>query len=122
MDKAKAKRKGRKKRQARIRGKVFGAADRPRLAVYRSNAGVYAQIINDESGTTLASASTIDGELKGKLKSPSNGEASAKVGELLAARAAKVGIKKVVFDRGGRLYHGRVKALGEAARAGGLEF
>lgn len=122
MDKAKVKRAGRKKRQKRVRGKIYGTSERPRLNVYRSNTGIYAQLINDDAGATLASASNIDEELKGKLAGTSGSESAAKVGELLAARATKAGIKKVVFDRGGRLYHGRVKALAEAVRAGGLEF
>lgn len=122
MDKAKVKREGRLKRHRRVRGKIFGTAQRPRLAVYRSNSGIYAQVVNDVVGKTLVSASTIDKEIKGTLKAVGNQEAAAKVGELLAARAVAAGIKTVVFDRGGRLFHGRVKALATAARAGGLEF
>lgn len=122
MDKAKVKREGRLKRHRRVRGKIFGTAQRPRLAVYRSNSGIYAQVVNDVVGKTLVSASTIDKEIKGTLKAAGNQEAAAKVGELLAARALAAGIKTVVFDRGGRLFHGRVKALATAARAGGLEF
>lgn len=122
MDKAKVKREGRLKRHRRVRGKIFGTAQRPRLAVYRSNSGIYAQVVNDVVGKTLVSASTIDKEIKGTLKAAGNQEAAAKVGELLAARALAAGIKTVVFDRGGRLFHGRVKALATAARTGGLEF
>src|SRR3990170_4696390 len=122
MDKAKVKIEARQRRHLRVRGKIFGTAERPRLAVYRSNAGIYAQVIDDVGGRTLASASTIDKEIKGKLKSGSNQEAAAKVGELVAKRASAAGIKRVVFDRGGRLFHGRVKALADAARAGGIEF
>lgn len=122
MDKAKTKLKNRKRRQTRVRGKIFGTTERPRLSVYRSNAGVYAQLIDDNSGLTKASASTIDSELKGKLEGLSGSESAAKVGELLAARATAAGIKRVVFDRGGRLFHGRVKALADAARGNGLEF
>ena len=122
MDKAKVKREARQRRHLRVRGKIFGTAERPRLAVYRSNAGIYAQVIDDVGRRTLASASTIDKEIKGKLKSGSNQEAAAKVGELVAKRASAAGIKRVVFDRGGRLFHGRVKALADAARAGGIEF
>ncbi len=122
MDKAKAKLKGRRKRQARVRGKIVGTAERPRLCVYRSNAGIYAQMIDDGAGRTMVSASTIDSELRKACSGLSGGEAAAKVGELLAARAKKSDIESVVFDRGGRLYHGRVKALAEAARAGGLKF
>src|SRR3990172_8759129 len=121
MDKVKAKTLARKKRQKRVRGKISGTSMRPRLAVYRSNIGLYAQLIDDTAGHTLVSASTVDGELKGKLKSTANMDASKKVGELLAQRASGAGIKEAVFDRGGRLYHWRLKALAEAARAGGLK-
>lgn len=122
MNKAKEKREGRLKRHMRVRGKIFGSAERPRLTVYRSNAGVYAQVIDDVAGKTLVSASTVDKEIKGTLKVRGNREAAAKVGEMLAQRALAAGIKTVVFDRGGRLFHGRVKALADAARSGGLEF
>ena len=122
MDKAKAKTRSRKRRQTRIRGKIFGVARRPRLSVYRSNTGVYAQLIDDNKGCTLVSASTIDSEIKGTLAGLSGIEASTKVGKLLARRAKENDIVSVVFDRGGRLFHGRVKALADAARAGGLEF
>ena len=122
MDKAKVKREARQRRHTRVRGKIFGTAERPRLAVYRSNAGIYAQVIDDVAAATIASASTIDKEIKGKLKAAGNREAAAKVGELLAHRALAAGIKLVVFDRGGCLFHGRVKALADSARAGGLEF
>ena len=112
----------RKRRHIRVRKKVFGTPERPRLNVFRSNKHIYAQIIDDTTGRTLVSASSIDKELKGKLKSGGNIEASNIVGELIAKRAVDKGIKKVVFDRGGYLYHGRVKALADAARKGGLEF
>ena len=107
-------------RHARVRNKISGTATTPRLNVFRSNSNIFAQIIDDEKGTTLVSASSIDKELK--LANGGNTEAAAKVGELLAKRAKKVKIEKVVFDRGGYLYHGRVKALAEAARENGLEF
>lgn len=110
----------RKKRHARVRRKVSGTAERPRLNVFRSNKHMYAQIIDDEKGVTLVSASTLDKELE--LESTGNVEAAAKVGELIAKRALDKGIKAVVFDRGGYMYHGRVKALAEAARENGLEF
>jgi large subunit ribosomal protein L18 len=110
----------RKVRHSRIRSKVFGTSLVPRLSVYRSNVGIYAQIIDDESGVTLASASSLDKSLK--LENGSNIEAASKVGEAIAKAAKKVKVTKVVFDRGGYLYHGRVKALAEAARANGLEF
>ena len=110
----------RKARHTRVRNKISGTSDIPRLNVYRSNSNIFAQIIDDSAGTTLVSASSIDKELS--LENGGNVEAASKVGELLAIRAKKAKIKKVVFDRGGYLYHGRVKALAEAARAGGLEF
>ena len=107
-------------RHKRIRSKVFGTSEIPRLCVFRSNKAIYAQIIDDETRTTLVQASSIDKELK--LKNGSNIEAATKVGEELAKRAKKAKITKVVFDRGGYLYHGRVAALAEAARENGLEF
>jgi len=111
-----------KRRHRRIRGKVFGSTDRPRLAVYRSNEHIYAQIIDDTKHHTLATASTLEPELKSKLSSGSNQEASSEVGKAVAARALEKGITQVVFDRGGSLYHGRVKALADAAREAGLSF
>ena len=110
----------RKARHARVRAKVSGTPEVPRLNVFRSNSNIFAQIIDDTKGETLVSASSIDKELK--LKNGSNVEAATKVGELLAKRAKKAKITKVTFDRGGYLYHGRVKALADAARANGLEF
>jgi len=110
----------RKKRHARVRTKVFGTAERPRLNVFRSNKHIYVQIIDDVKAVTLVSASTLDKELN--LESTGNAEAAYKVGELVAKRALEKGIKAVVFDRGGYLYHGRVKALADAAREAGLEF
>lgn len=110
----------RKKRHARIRGKISGTPERPRLAVYRSNKHVYAQLIDDTKGVTLASASTLDKDLN--LESTSNLEAAQKVGELIAKRAVENGYKSVVFDRSGYLYHGRIQALADAARENGLEF
>ncbi|ODA16971.1 50S ribosomal protein L18 [Geobacillus thermoleovorans] len=110
----------RKKRHARIRKKIFGTAERPRLSVFRSNKHIYAQIIDDTQSSTIVSASTLDKEFG--LDSTNNIEAAKKVGELVAKRALEKGIKKVVFDRGGYLYHGRVKALADAAREAGLEF
>ena len=107
-------------RHNRVRRDIHGTSAIPRLSVFRSNSNIFAQIIDDEEGKTLVAASTLDKELK--LKNGSNIEASTKVGELVAKRAIKAGIKKVVFDRGGYLYHGRVKALAEAARNEGLEF
>jgi len=109
----------RKIRHERVRSKIVGTCEVPRLCVFRSNTNIYAQIIDDEKGITLVSASSLDKELK--LKNV-NIEAATKVGESLAKKAVKAGIKKVVFDRGGYLYHGRVKALAEACRENGLEF
>jgi large subunit ribosomal protein L18 len=110
----------RKKRHARVRSKLSGTAARPRLNVFRSSKHIYAQLIDDVSGVTLASASTLDKEIG--LESSGNVDAAVKVGELVAKRAVEKGIKAVVFDRGGYLYHGRVKALADAARENGLEF
>lgn len=110
------------RRHLRIRKKVSGTPERPRLAVFRSNLHIYAQIIDDVSQHTLVSASTVDKELKEKLASTSNSQASAEVGKLVAQRALAKGIGQVVFDRGGNLYHGRVKALADAARESGLNF
>ncbi len=110
----------RKKRHARVRTNVFGTAERPRLNVYRSNKHIYAQLINDESQVTVASASTVDNGFD--LDNTGNTDAAKKVGELVAKRAIDNGFKVVVFDRGGYLYHGRVKALADAAREAGLEF
>lgn len=112
----------RKRRHLRVRKKVFGTPERPRLNVFRSARHIYAQIIDDLAGHTLVSASTMDKELKEKLKTGGNKEAAKAVGSLIAQRALKKGIKRVVFDRGGYLYHGRVKALADSAREGGLEF
>lgn len=110
----------RKKRHARVRSKLSGTAARPRLNVFRSSKHIYAQLIDDVNGVTLASASTLDKEIG--LESTSNVDAAVKVGELVAKRAVEKGIKAVVFDRGGYLYHGRVKALADSARENGLEF
>ena len=107
-------------RDLRIRNKVNGTAECPRLNVFRSNNNIFAQIIDDEASVTLVSASSIDKELK--LDNGGNVEAATKVGELLAKRAKQAKITKVVFDRGGYQYHGRVQALAESARENGLEF
>ena len=109
----------RKLRHTRVRNKIVGTAECPRLCVYRSNTNIYAQIIDDENGVTLVSANSLDKELK---LANNNMEAATKIGEVIAKKAIKAGIKTVVFDRGGYLYHGRVKALAEAARENGLEF
>jgi large subunit ribosomal protein L18 len=112
----------RKRRHLRVRKKVRGTTERPRLNVFRSAKHIYAQIIDDSKGVTLASASTLDKELANEISNGGNVDAARKVGELIAKRAQSSGITKVVFDRGGYLYHGRVKALADAAREAGLEF
>ena len=112
----------RSKRKKRVRSRVIGTSERPRLNVFRSLKHIYAQAIEDSTGKTLASASTLSSELKGNLRSPGNVEAAKKVGELIAKKCLENGIQKVVFDRSGYLYHGRIKALAEAARANGLIF
>jgi large subunit ribosomal protein L18 len=113
------KREARERRHRRIRGKVAGTAERPRLAVFRSNRGIFAQLIDDEAGRTLAGASWL-GLAKG-FKGDKTEQAT-EVGKALAAAAKQAGIERCVFDRGGYLYHGRVKALAEGAREGGLQF
>lgn len=114
-------RKGFLRRQNRVRRRVsLRAGGRPRLSVYRSGKNIYAQVIDDEKRVTVASASTVEKDIS--LKKTSTVEAAEKIGKLVAERAVKQGVKEVVFDRGGYLYHGRVKALAEAARAGGLSF
>ncbi len=117
------KRESRIRRHERVRKYVSGTKERPRLAVFRSIADIYAQVIDDSKGITIASASTIDHELKGKpLAKKTKTEQAKLVGSLVAERAQKKGIKKVVFDRGGFRYMGRVKALADAAREAGLDF
>ena len=111
--------KARLHRHKRVRGKISGTATCPRLNVFRSNKNIYAQIIDDVAGVTLCAASTLDAEFSGN---GGNKEAAHKVGELLAKRAADKGISEVVFDRGGYIFHGRVKELAEGAREGGLKF
>jgi large subunit ribosomal protein L18 len=110
------------KRSRRVRLRIVGLSSRPRLSVFRSNSHIYAQIIDDAEGRTLVSASSCDPGLKGKIKSGGNIEAAKIVGQTIAERAKAIPIELVVFDRGGRLYHGRVKALADAARSGGLKF
>ena len=112
-------REGRARRHRRVRGKITGSAGRPRLVVFRSNRGIFAQLVDDEAGTTLAGASWT--ALPKSFKGDKSAQAS-EVGKALAAAAKKAGIETVVFDRGGYLYHGRVKALAEGAREGGLKF
>jgi len=110
----------RKKRHARVRTKLSGTEARPRLNVFRSNKHIYAQLIDDVNGVTIASASTLDKDIN--LDSSSNLDAAVKIGELVAKRAVEKGVSTVIFDRGGYLYHGRIKALADAARENGLEF
>jgi large subunit ribosomal protein L18 len=112
----------RQRRHERIRRHVQGTAERPRLNVFRSLQHVYAQVIDDERGYTLASASTIDPDLREQLDGLNKSQQAARVGQLVAQRALAQGLKKVVFDRGGYPYHGRIKALADGAREGGLEF
>ncbi|WP_425445969.1 50S ribosomal protein L18 [Dethiothermospora halolimnae] len=112
----------RKKRHLRLRNKIQGTPDRPRLNVYRSSKHIYAQVIDDLKGHTIASASTLDKELDGKVETTGNKEAAKMVGELIAKRAVEKGVEKVIFDRGGYVYHGRIKELAEAAREAGLKF
>ena len=107
------------KRHQRVRGKISGTAERPRLSVFRSENNIYAQIIDDVAGTTLVSASTVEKAFEGN---GSNCDAAKKIGAVIAERALQKGIEEVVFDRGGYIYHGRVKALAEGAREGGLKF
>ena len=109
-------------RHARVRRKVVGTAERPRLAVFRSLGHVYAQIIDDSRGETLVAGSSLEGEVKGKKNGQSKTEVAKLVGALIGKRAKQAGISTVVFDRGGYKYHGRVKALADGAREGGLVF
>lgn len=112
----------RQRRHLRVRKKIVGTSERPRLNVFRSNANIYAQIIDDSEGKTLVSASTLDKAIADKVESSGNVEAAIEVGKLVAERALASGITNVVFDRGGYIYHGRVKALADAAREAGLVF
>ena len=111
------------RRKARVRRAIRKAANgRPRLSVYRSSKQIYAQVIDDERGVTLAAASSLEKDMRGKLKTGADVGAAKEVGRLIAERASAAGVKEVVFDRSGYLYHGRVKALADAAREGGLSF
>ncbi len=116
------KRKKLDKRSRRVRLRIVGLSSRPRLSVFRSNSHIYAQIIDDVAGRTLVAASSCEADVKRAVKSGANIEAAKAVGEAIAQRAKAVPIETVVFDRGGRLYHGRVKALADAARSAGLKF
>ncbi|KKC39387.1 50S ribosomal protein L18 [Devosia epidermidihirudinis] len=115
--------KGAERRKARVRkalkARAFG---RPRLSVFRSDKNIYAQVIDDANGRTLAAASTLDSDVKATVKNGATAEAAAAIGKLIAERATKAGVAEVIFDRGSYIYHGRVKALADAAREGGLQF
>lgn len=113
---------GRRRRHLRARKKIVGTPERPRLSVYRSLRHMYAQVIDDQAGVTLAAASTLEPTLRNQLQATGNADAAREVGRLIAQRAKEKGISRVVFDRGGNKYHGRVQALAEGAREGGLEF
>src|SRR5687768_6856973 len=122
-DKTQDKRERLQRRKWSVRnGGLFGTAERPRLSVYRSEKHIYAQVIDDYAGRTLASAATTSAEVRGELKHGANVAAAKQVGRAIAERAKAAGVTKVAFDRGGRKYHGRVKAVAEAAREGGLLF
>ncbi|MFH0703089.1 MAG: 50S ribosomal protein L18 [bacterium] len=122
MIKNKNKKESVSKRHKRIRVKISGTTERPRLSVYRSNKHIYAQIIDDIKGVTLVSAGTVESDLKNKFSNGGDIKAAKEVGQLVAQRAKNIGIEKVVFDRGGFIYHGRIAALADAARESGLSF
>lgn len=112
----------RQKRKARVRTRIFGTEQRPRLSVFRSAKHIYAQLVVDSTGSTILAASTLSPEIRAELAGLKKSDAAKRVGELIGRKAAEKNIRKVVFDRNGFLYHGRVKALAEGARASGLEF
>lgn len=122
MARTKSRNSARLRRHARVRSKISGSAEQPRLNVFRSLTEIYAQLIDDQSGNTLASASTVDKDLRTKVEGKAKTEQARLVGEALAERAKEKGIESIVFDRGGYRYNGRVKALAEGAREGGLQF
>lgn len=122
MVKKKSRKEVRAKKHYRLRNHISGTAERPRLAVYRSNQHMYAQIIDDTAGNTLVSASTLQKDIKAELEKTNSVDAAAYVGKVLAERALEKGIKTVVFDRGGFIYHGKVAVLADAAREAGLDF
>lgn len=122
MGKTAEERLARLRRHRRVRKKVFGTPEKPRLSIFRSTNHIYAQVIDDTHGVTLVSASTLDPEIKSQISAGGNIGAAEKVGELVAKRALEKNIDQVVYDRGGFLYHGRVKALADAAREAGLKF
>ncbi|HMF09296.1 MAG TPA: 50S ribosomal protein L18 [Thermoanaerobaculia bacterium] len=122
MNRSHARTEARSRIRVRVRQRVRGAEERPRLAVFKSGRHIYAQVVDDGKGATLAHASSLDPGLRKESAKGGSREAAGKVGALVAERAKKAGVTKVVFDRGGYRYHGRVKALADAARSGGLEF
>jgi large subunit ribosomal protein L18 len=122
MSKYKSRSEARERRHKRVRSRISGTPDRPRLSIYRSLSEIYAQIIDDKAGQTLVSASTLDHELRSGVEGMKKSEQARKIGQALAERAKAKGIKVIVFDRGGYRYIGRVKALADGARDGGLEF
>ncbi len=112
----------RNKRKKRVRGKIFGTGERPRLSVFRSSKHIYVQAISDQEGRTLAEASTLQADLRGRVTDLKKQDAAKEVGKLLASRLLDLGVRKAIFDRGPYLFHGRVKALADAAREAGLDF
>ena len=122
MNKQKAKRAGLKRRERRVRSKIVGTPERPRLSVRRTNAHIYAQLIDDVDAKTICTASTLDPEFRATGKLGSNKEAAEAVGEMIGRRALEKGVTTVTFDRNGRIYHGRIKALADGARNAGLKF
>ncbi|HZW35507.1 MAG: 50S ribosomal protein L18 [Deltaproteobacteria bacterium] len=112
----------RQKRKARVRTRIFGTEQRPRLSVFRSAKHIYAQLVVDSTGSTILAASTLSPEIRGEIEGLKKSDAAKKVGELIGRKAAEHNIRKVVFDRNGFLYHGRIKALADGARESGLEF
>jgi large subunit ribosomal protein L18 len=122
MSRSQSRSEARSRVRIRIRQRVKGEAGRPRLAVYKSGRHIYAQVIDDRTGATIAHASSLDAALKSEKKLAANRETATRVGTLVAERAKQKGVARVVFDRGGYIYHGKIKALAEAARQGGLEF
>ena len=121
-DKQREKQKRLQRRKFGIRKSLFGSPEKPRLSVFRSDKHIYAQLIDDLAGRTLASAASTLGDVRGDLKNGGNIEAAKRVGKAIAERAKSIGVTEIAFDRGGRMYHGRVKALADAAREGGLKF
>ena len=122
MNRSEERTESRRRIRSRIRRRVRGSEERPRLAVFKSGRHIYAQVIDDRTGATIAHASSLDETLKSEKKAAANRETATRVGTLVAERAKQKGVARVVFDRGGYIYHGKIKALAEAARQGGLEF